>query len=108
MTRRIPIDKSKPSAFLFGLLRMTRYLLPETEMRISEFEEQCKKIVFGPAEKKIETLESQIQDLIAKKEETSSQLSDLQTKEVRLGVLKSGALLAFPVICLYCWVFLFS
>jgi len=50
--RKIPVDTETPSPFLFGLITLTREILPTATERLDELEKRLKKSVFGEIREK--------------------------------------------------------
>lgn len=61
--RRIPLDIDNPSAFFFGITRMTKALLPDLKTTLEESESRQKQRVYGPIEEEIKDIDSKISDL---------------------------------------------
>ena len=61
--RVLPTESTKPSAFVFGLIRMLRDLLPAIDVSLNNLEASLREQLLGPVEKQIEELDSQILSL---------------------------------------------
>lgn len=95
MIRQIPIDKNKPSAFMFGIMRMVKDLLPETDEKLSKLEEEIRKIALAPTERRLNELEMKIQNFAELKASLSDELHLLRSKRERYLSIKNISQMMF-------------
>lgn len=64
MLRKIPIEESKPTSFMFGIIRMLKDLLPHKTISLDSYQEYLEDKILKPISDKIYEIETQLDDLI--------------------------------------------
>jgi len=83
MIRQIPVDEKKPSAFLFGIIRMLRDLTPEISESIDKFEKRIEQRVILPTKQKIRDIEEELDRLASIEIRIKSRLKELEERKNR-------------------------
>jgi hypothetical protein len=109
MLRQIPVDEKKPSAFLFGVIRMSKTLFPETSDSLGKLKMKLEEIAIRPTQEKIEEIAKRLDQLAQIEVETEHQMSELESRKASPTTLaKQAALLLLPIMSILYGIFAIS
>jgi cellulose biosynthesis protein BcsQ len=81
MVRQIPVDEKKPSAFLFGVIRMTRDLLPSVSEDLDRFEKALETKIILPIKEKMIVIEKELESSVSLGVDLKRRLEYLKEKK---------------------------
>jgi len=80
LRRLLPTRWEGGSAFVFGIARMLKDMLPEIRTKIEAFEDEKRREIFGPAEEELKSVDREI-------DETRSEIQYVSRRTERLGLI---------------------
>ena len=99
MVRQIPIDKNKPSPFMFGAIRLVRDLLPQVSDRLDKLEKEMEAIALQPTRLRIEEIEKKLDFLAEEEVEIKHRVYELELKKKRpTQLIRRAIILMLPII----------